>query len=183
MDARITKTKQKIKDALMALLHSKRIGEISISELCEKANINRNTFYVHYSTPESVLAEIANELSAELFDMLSKCENPAQVAIRACEHTKNYIDSYKVLMQNDAEKLYCKPAIDHSKAMTLYKVYNSDGRFSQTQLDMVNEFLVNGVIALMKNWIENDCPVPAELVGRMINLLSKSLIDGLNNQK
>ncbi len=183
MDARILKTKQKIKDALMFLLHSKRIGEVSISELCKKAGINRNTFYAHYSSPEHVLTDIADELSAELFAMLSRCENPMQISIKACEYTQINIDVYKTLMQNDAEKLYLKPAINHSKTMTLYKVYNTDGRFSQAQLNMINEFLVNGVIALMKNWIENDCPVPPETIGQMVNLLSKSLIDGLNATK
>lgn len=164
----------------MFLLHSKRIGEVSISELCKKAGINRNTFYAHYSSPESVLTDIANELSAELFLMLAKCESPMQIAVKACEYTKANIDVYKALMQNDAEKLYLKPAINHSKTMALYRVYNADGRFSQAQLDMINEFLVYGVIALMKEWIEQDCPTPPELVGGMINLLSKSLIDGLN---
>lgn len=183
MDARILKTKQKIKDSLMFLLHSKRIGEISISELCKKASINRNTFYTHYSSPEAVLTDIADELSTELFTMLSKCENPMQIAIKACEHTQINIDVYKMLMQNDAEKVYLKPSIIHSKTMMLYKVHNADGRFSQIQLDMINEFLVNGVIALMKNWIENDCPVSPEFIGGMINLLSKSLIDGLNASK
>jgi AcrR family transcriptional regulator len=46
-------------------MRTKTIDRISILELCKTADVNRNTFYAHYSTPEDVLNEIENELVEE----------------------------------------------------------------------------------------------------------------------
>lgn len=61
-DKRVIKTRRAIRDALMTILETKPIKEITISELAEKASINRKTFYAHYSCPEDVIAELEDEL-------------------------------------------------------------------------------------------------------------------------
>lgn len=57
-DKRIEKTKANILNALIALSKEKELNEISIRELTEAAHIHRNTFYLHYTDVDSVLAEV-----------------------------------------------------------------------------------------------------------------------------
>ena len=45
-DRRILRTRRMIDEAMMALLAEKSISEISITALCERADINRNTFFL-----------------------------------------------------------------------------------------------------------------------------------------
>lgn len=47
-DRRIRKTEQAVQSALAKLLSEKDITDITIKELCEKADINKSTFYLHY---------------------------------------------------------------------------------------------------------------------------------------
>jgi len=183
MDARIVKTKQKIKDSLMFLLHSKRISDVTISELCKKANINRNTFYTHYSTPEAVLADIANELSANLFSALVICNDRSQISQEACKHVKDNLDAYKILMANDGEKVYLKPAVEYSKKFNPYRIDNTDGKLSPQQVEIIQEYSVLGTIGIIKNWIASDIPISPELMGKTIDLVSKGLIEGVNSTK
>lgn len=49
MDSRIIRTKKKLQDGLIDLLKQNSILDISVSELCRTANVDRNTFYSHYS--------------------------------------------------------------------------------------------------------------------------------------
>lgn len=44
-------------EALIALLEVKDLEYITVKEVCEKAGVNRSTFYLHYET----LADLANE--------------------------------------------------------------------------------------------------------------------------
>lgn len=46
------------KKSLIELLDEKYISEISVTELCNKANMNRSTFYSHYENVIDVLDEI-----------------------------------------------------------------------------------------------------------------------------
>lgn len=48
MDKRIEKTQKAIKEAFMELRKTKPLEKISVKELCEKAYINKSTFYSHY---------------------------------------------------------------------------------------------------------------------------------------
>ena len=70
-DKRILHTKFFLKNALLDLMKTKPIEKITTTELCAAADINRNTFYSHYSTPEEVLEEIVNEELGEVKALLS----------------------------------------------------------------------------------------------------------------
>ena len=48
-DLRITKTKQAIKDSFIELVEVKGYNRVSVTDIVKKANINRNTFYLHYN--------------------------------------------------------------------------------------------------------------------------------------
>ena len=48
MDIRIEKTRQSIINAFIELRSHKELERITIKELCEKAQINKSTFYAHY---------------------------------------------------------------------------------------------------------------------------------------
>ena len=48
MDLRIEKTRQSIVNAFIALRSGKPLEKITVKELCEKAQINKSTFYFHY---------------------------------------------------------------------------------------------------------------------------------------
>ena len=62
-DRRIKMTKRILKDALIDLMRTKHINEISIKKICETADVNRSTFYHHYQSPEELYDDIINDIS------------------------------------------------------------------------------------------------------------------------
>lgn len=54
-DRRVKFTKMFLKESLIDLLEEKSIFKITIKEICEKADINRATFYAHYSDQYNLL--------------------------------------------------------------------------------------------------------------------------------
>lgn len=60
-DLRIVKTKKNIKKVLMELLQIKPVHKITVTELAEKAMINKGTFYLHYSDIYSLYEEVILE--------------------------------------------------------------------------------------------------------------------------
>ena len=57
-----SKSKTKLKVALVELLSQKKLEDITIIELTNHAQINRKTFYLHYKSINSVLKDIENNL-------------------------------------------------------------------------------------------------------------------------
>ena len=61
------------RNALMDLLRQKGdIHKISVRELCEKAELNRSTFYSHYNEPKELLEELESELLTSTENHLKK---------------------------------------------------------------------------------------------------------------
>lgn len=47
-------------EALLSLLEKKNFEYITVKELCNKAGVNRSTFYLHYETMNDLLNETIN---------------------------------------------------------------------------------------------------------------------------
>lgn len=57
MDPRIARTRRSLRDALFSLARERALDEISISDIADRAGINRSTYYQHYSDKDTLLAE------------------------------------------------------------------------------------------------------------------------------
>ena len=64
-DRRVRKTKKAICDVFCELTKDKKLNEITIKELCAKADINKSTFYLHYRDIYDLAETIENELIRE----------------------------------------------------------------------------------------------------------------------
>lgn len=61
-DARIKRTRRALRDALIVCMSRRSIMDISVTEVCETANVNRTTFYKHYRDCFDLLQQIENDL-------------------------------------------------------------------------------------------------------------------------
>lgn len=64
-DTRIKVTKSMFHRALLGILRTKPIDQVTVKELVETAQLNRSTFYLHYSSPMDVLREIEDQFVKE----------------------------------------------------------------------------------------------------------------------
>lgn len=62
MDIRIEKTKTAIHNTFLELRSRKPLEKITIKELCEKAQINKSTFYSHYKD----IYDLSDQLETEV---------------------------------------------------------------------------------------------------------------------
>lgn len=72
-DRRILRTRDRLGDALIALMHEKNFDEITVQDVLDRAEIGRATFYGHYrdkddlflSDVEDFLEQVSNELTCQ----------------------------------------------------------------------------------------------------------------------
>jgi AcrR family transcriptional regulator len=69
LDPRIRRTREMLREALIALLDSKPFDTISIQEIAERATVNRATFYAHYPDREALLEDLVGSRFQELLDV------------------------------------------------------------------------------------------------------------------
>lgn len=74
IDKRVIKTKNAIFEAFKQLVQEKDMSDITISELTQKANITRSTFYMYYDTVGDVRTDIENEIIARIDKIMSEAD-------------------------------------------------------------------------------------------------------------
>ena len=59
---RIRMTKRLMRDAMLELLEQSELSGISVTAVCQAADVNRSTFYNYYSCPSDLLREIEQDV-------------------------------------------------------------------------------------------------------------------------
>ncbi len=74
IDKRVVKTKNAIFEAFKQLVQEKDMSDITISELTQKANVTRSTFYMYYNTVSDVRTDIENSIIARIDKIMSEAD-------------------------------------------------------------------------------------------------------------
>ena len=95
-DLRVIKTKKMIYTALVELMKEKTFEEIKVSDICEKALINRSTFYAHYEDKYELLVDFIKDLKDEFSQ---KLENNKALNIK-----EYYLELIKIFLNHVEDK-------------------------------------------------------------------------------
>ena len=160
-DRRIRKTKDVLKKSLIALMGEKSINSITVKELCEKADINRGTFYLHYKDVFHMLEEIEKELYEEFQDMILSHEiSPDKI------ETKPILEDIFTFIEKNSD--FCMVVLCERGDMCFVKkivsiIYEKgysdwSNIFKKNDKDLFDKyysFILYGAIGLIDYWLKN----------------------------
>lgn len=66
VDRRPLRTRRALRDALLSLLVDKGWDELSVQDICDRADIGRSTFYLHFPSKEELLRGSLDDLRGAL---------------------------------------------------------------------------------------------------------------------
>lgn len=179
--ARVRMTKKMLRDAFTALLLEKPIQNISVRELCERAGVNRGTFYIHYRDIFHLMETIENEIVTALGDILGKLDvSPGndnafiEVCLKIFEYLKQNADICIILLSENGDVNFINRLLDLAKAQCMVQYVEKYPNASQSQLDYFYSFISSGCIGMLRQWGEhNFSDSPAHVA-----LLAEHMITG-----
>lgn len=71
-DPRIARSKAALREALIELMEERGFDGFTVNDLCQRAGLNRGTFYNHFKDKDSLLQAFEDEVLAELDDFSRK---------------------------------------------------------------------------------------------------------------
>lgn len=165
-DRRIQYTKKVLREALLELMDKKPLDEISISELCSYAEINRNTFYNHYSFPKQIINELEDEVFNELMKQIKEHHTILDVMIIACRQLeKDKRTSRLIFSDGKLDNLLIR-------VINTFKNMPIQGNIPKNSEDVVvnftNEFNEKGSVGVIRYWIANGFKESVESVASFV---------------
>ena len=77
-DPRAARTRDRLGGALIGLLFTKPLEEITMQEVLDRAGVSRSTFYEHYRDKNDLFLSDTDDFFAAMSTLLEKKKNPSQ---------------------------------------------------------------------------------------------------------
>lgn len=178
-DLRIVKTNKALYEALLLLMKEKTFEEIKISDLCQKALVNRSTFYAHYNDKYELLITMVEDLKQALLSSLKTNENDI--------NTKEYfMEMLKILIDHieDKKDIYQAILVNNRNGILmdiLYDVANRDinerikddkvVKNAHVPSEVITKFYLGAIVNIGIEWIKNNCRYTKEELISYFNIL------------
>ena len=176
-------TALRMDEALIALLEQKDLEYITVKEICQRAGVNRSTFYLHYETISDLVNEAVeriNERFVSYFPQRAE-EFLADLDRRAREDlilvTRAYLIPYLNFIR-DNKKVYraafrnpggmqAHTRYEHLKLHILEPILE---RFDipEAQRSYRIAYYVEGIMAIVREWLRQDCTDNVEMIADII---------------
>lgn len=150
MDLRIQRTKAAIKKAFLQLRSQKPIEKITVTELTKLANINKATFYLHYSDIYALSDELEDSLIDEVLTGLKVQENffdnPQQYALEIFKALVAHRDEIDCVFSGGRFAL----ASDKIEARIKAALFDSSPAYKTRKNEIIVTFLIQGLFHSVK---------------------------------
>ena len=157
-DKRVIRTKKAIRTALFKLMESKDIASITISELTTLANVNRRTFYTHYSNITDILDETESEIVEALGELISQFDS-------------DEYGFYFHLMKSDFRGVL----VTRMKTVLKASADKILGRFTipadEKYITMMSSFINAGFLNLFLEWNKSGKDVSIETAAKLASVM------------
>lgn len=181
---RVRYTKMVLRESLLSLLEKKPISKITVSELCQIADINRGTFYSYYQDVFDLLEKIEDEFYLSIFTSIAQSKTiktNTDLLCRIFEAIAGNGDLCRVLFGEYGDKAFLQKccSIQRDRIVSEWRSYTKE--IDENQLEYIYSYMVDGSVGILQRWIKNGfAEKPGDLAAFVVKLNEKGLQAFLN---
>ncbi len=178
MDARVRLTKKMIKSTFLDLLKTKVIGDVTVREICNRAEVNRTTFYKYYDNAYDLLDKIELEVMDDLQKKINEMPSDDLKGLFRVilEDILENKDVYLVLFSGNGDDLFKERLFRYCYDNNIQLIRKFFPDLSNKQQEWLYYFIAEGCIGVMHKWIEGGMKEePQEVTDYIV-----ALIDAIN---
>lgn len=140
-----------IEKVFINLIQNKELNEISVSEICKLAGLNRTTFYANYPDIYGLADSIRDKLENSLSELY-------QNEITQGFNSNDYLKLFYYIRDNQIFfKTYFKLGYDNNYKIIKYDVNLAQEYFQNKYIEYHMEFFKSGITQIIKLWLQNGC--------------------------
>lgn len=182
-DRRVLRTRQLLRDTLMALILEKGYDAVTVQDITDRANLGRATFYLHYRDKEDLLSHSLEAIYTALTERIEPLSRDLLVTRRQLptrevfQHAAENRDLYLVIVRGqgtNAVLMRMRAFIAEYIQAQLAGWTPAAG--SRVPLDVIGHFIAGSLVAMVTWWLEHDMPYSAD---EMADLFSALVMPGV----
>ena len=178
-------TAVRMDEAFLTLLEKKDFDYITVKEICEVAGVNRSTFYLHYETMADLLSESVSHMNEQFLAYMKRDSQTFVTKLRDCPLDELYLITPEYLTPYlgyiEQHKRLFRTATENAAVLGMDKSYDRMfchvftpilDRYGIPQQDRryIMAFYIQGLMAIISEWLKNDC---ADSIGYVANMIQR----------
>lgn len=163
-------------EALLSLLEKKEYEFITVKEICQKAGVNRSTFYLHYENVDDLLEETVRYVSDKFalsFDEINNKANLEKEILTREKFLKPYLSFIKenkkiYKLMHDKPHLFNLENISKSLYENVFNFALNNYEVKEEEKKYIFSFYTQGVIGVINAWLKGDCKDEIDFIIKII---------------
>ena len=156
-------SQERIEKVFVQLLQKKEINEISVSDICKLAKVNRSTFYANYIDIKDLVEKLHSRMINDFFNIYAE-------EVSLGKHSYDFLKLFKHIKNNQLfYKTYFKLGIDYmwdSSYNIKDEMIKWYGNSNYSEYHII--FFRAGINAVIQKWLNNGCKESPEEIEKII---------------
>lgn len=172
-DLRVVKTIESIKENFGQLICEKPYEKITVKELCERARINKKTFYHYYETLDALVQEMQKEMSSSFLEQIKDYRLPENL-----DEVNREFFLYSMKQGEAYEKITLNAGWQGARNEMISEVndagWNRSPQYralSDFEKELLMDFINGSTLAAYRRWVEGGKAMPVDTVVDTLNRL------------
>jgi AcrR family transcriptional regulator len=183
IDRRKVRTKQLLFDALMSMLQEKGFEQITVTDISNRAEINRGTFYLHYKDVPDMLQQYKDEVYESLKSHVEKLnileamtyadkDEAYPVSVKIFEEFARHADFLAIMFGPKGDLAYAT----RFRELMASRIYEKLKLVPPNKVSMPQDYLIAYVTSanfgLLRHWLESGLSQsPAQMAKHMVRVI------------
>ena len=179
-DRRRQRTRHLLSQAFVELLREKGYNAITVSDIIDRANIGRSTFYSHYRDKDDLFVnELDRVIEALSHQIPEQEEMPFFPSLGLFRHVGEQYELYKALLWTPGIDLLIKH-MQKSLSHRIEQGFQKSQMKSEVPIPIIANFIAGSFLTLLKWWLENKMVYSPE---KMDDIFKKLTLAGMEAQE
>jgi AcrR family transcriptional regulator len=180
IDRRKQRSRQLLREAMMALIIERGYQAITIQDIADRANVSRTTFYLHYTDKDDLLfqsiVEIFDDLASGVAEIKSAMQHGSELAkewydASDFQHVAQYADFYRAMLSDKGSPKLLMQILDYLATIyrdTFLVMLVDEQHPPRVPLDVIAAYIAGGEVALVRWWLETGMKETPQQVAKMM---------------
>lgn len=181
-DHRVRITKMLLTESFVDLLREKPIAKITVREICDRAGVNRATFYAHYRDIDDLKNEIEDALSDAITHSVLTSQESASIEAFCNEICRIIVENRSwceaVFGENGDPELPVR-IIERMRVEGIAAWKRRCPDASPSDLERLYTFASSGSLAVVSCWVQSGMRETPDEIAQFIGTTIKSCLEGL----
>lgn len=152
---RVQYTRDQLKTALITLLQKQPLSELTVTAICQTANVNRGTFYAHYDNPAALFAAIEQDLAAQVTPLIGADVDLLDWLPKVLAVIQQADAATAIILHNIHQSSVLEAILRPLRAQTKRRYAQRFNVTDPAVLDYYFEFTCSGAIQVIIRWLSN----------------------------